>query len=379
MHSYDVVVVGAGVIGLACGWRLSQRGLKTAVVERGFANEGASRVATGMIAPVSEAYFGEEALLRLGLASTTQYPQFIAELQEVSTTDPLFAKPGTLALAGNADEAAELERMFAFRRRLDLPAWHLRPSAVRQFEPALAPRLRAALSIPDEHIVDPQCLLQALTEAFRSTGGTLVTNTEVDRILTTGNRVTGIYTSDQQTVETVHVVLAAGCWSSQITGIPDHSFVPLRPIKGQLLVLKDARGAGLIKHVLRMPESYLAPRGDGRYILGATTEEQGFDRRVTVGAVFQLLRDAEYYLPDLVELEIVRIVTGLRPVTPDSRTVIGTAKLEGLIWASGHYRSGILLAPITAEAVSKVVAGEQLSPLIQQFTPSRFSNQEVHL
>jgi glycine oxidase len=260
------------------------------------------------------------------------------------------------------------------RRQLDLAVERLIPSAARGLEPALAPMVRLGLEVPDDHAIDPRALMGALASALRRAGGELRAGAEVASVEVSSERVDGVVLADGERVATDHLVLAAGSWCAQLAGIPEEARVPVHPVKGQIMRLRDPGGQGLLSRVLRMSGGYLVPRGDGRYVLGATMEERGFDTTVTAGAVFELLRDAIELVPALDELVIEEISAGLRPATPDSAPAIGPTDLPGLVWATGHYRNGILLAPITADIVAGVLSGEETPELAAPFQPQRFTD-----
>jgi glycine oxidase len=369
--SFDVAVVGAGVIGLAIGWRAAQRGLSVVVLERG--DEPArqtSAVAAGMLAPISETLPTELPLMRLGLDSVQKYPEFIAELNEATGMDTGYLRCGTLLLARDGDEAESLARELALRESLGLAAHRLRASEARRLEPGLAPTLRLALDVPDDHAIDPRKLTAALVHGLVAAGGELRTNAPVAELTTTDGRVTGARTEAGERVAAEQVVVAAGPWSSSLDGVPDGASVPVHPVKGQILRLHDPGGPGLLTRVVRFTGGYLVPRGDGRYVLGATMEERGFDTTVTAGAVFELLRDAFELVPSVTELVIDELSAGLRPATPDNLPALGPGALPGLHWATGHFRHGILLTPITAEIVVGGLIGE---PTPDEFAPGRFA------
>ncbi|HXD63668.1 MAG TPA: glycine oxidase ThiO [Solirubrobacteraceae bacterium] len=370
----DVVIIGGGVIGLSVAWRAAQRGLGAVVLERGAAGHGTSRYAAGMLAPVAEVTPGEEPLLELGLRSARLYPRFIAELVEAAGVSSVgHTTAGTLLVARDADEAEALERELALRHRLDLPVERLRPSEARRREPALAPALRLALDVPGDHAVDPRMLLPALVAAVRAAGGDVCEHAATAGVALTGGRIRGVVLEDGTTVRTEQVVVAAGVWSPRLSGLPEADRIPVRPVKGQIMRLHDPAGPGLLQRVIRMGPTYITPRGDGRYVLGATSEERGFDTTVTAGAAFELLRDAAELVPGVSELILDEFAAGLRPGTPDNLPVIGPGSVDGLHWATGHRRGGILLAPVTAELVAGVLAGEAMPAFAGAFAPGRFA------
>jgi len=370
----QVLVIGGGVIGLTVAWRAAQHGLSTCVVERASLGGGASHVAAGMLAPVSEAEFGEAAAhqLELGLASARLWPAFAEELLDATGLEVGLRETGTLVLARDADEAMALERELDHRRRLDLDVHPLTPSSARRLEPALAPSLRAALSIPEDHSVDPRSLTAALGAAAQGAGARLWTETTVASLTHRDGCVTGVLLADGRQLPAESVVVAAGAWSGALEGLPADVGVPVRPVKGQILRLRDPAGEGLVERVLRFEGGYLVPRAHGRYVLGATVEEMGFDRRVTVGGMLELLREAQTLVPGLAELEIEEAQAGLRPGTPDNAPIIGPGGLEGLMWATGHHRNGILLAPLTGQLVADLLVGAAPGPLSEVVSPRRF-------
>jgi len=372
---FDVAVIGAGVIGLAVAWRAAQRHLNVVVLERAAqVGTGTTPIAAGMIAPISEAIASEQPLMRLGLASARAYPEFVAELEESSGLDPGFLSCGTLFGARDADEAEALTRELALRERLGLPARRLLASEARRLEPALTPTLRLALEIPDDHAIDPRRLTPALGQAARAAGAEVRLNAPVSGVMIERDRVTGVELADGERVRAGHVVVASGVWSDTVGGLPDDARVPIHPVKGQILRLHDPNGPGLLTHALRMTGAYLVPRGDGRYVLGATMEERGFDTSVTAGGVFELLRNAFELLPSITELVIDEVAAGLRPATPDNAPAIGPGALGGLHWATGHFRHGILLTPITAQIVlAGLTGGDPGFAAARDFAPTRFA------
>jgi glycine oxidase len=380
--SADLLVIGGGVIGLSVAWRARERGMAVTVLERETIGCGTSRVAAGMLAPVAEAEFGEAArrVLDLGLRSADMWPAFAHELQAAAGQQIGFLATGTLLLARDGDEARELERQIAFRDSLGLATKRLRASEAREREPALAPTVRLALEAPDDHSVDPRLVLAALRIACESAGVQLREHAPVARIEVdaAGQRVTGVTLgrtgegADGELLAAEHVVIASGAWSGQIEGIAER--VPVRPVRGQLLRLRDPGGPGLLRSVVRFDGGYLVPRADGRYVLGATVEERGYDVQPDAGGVYELLREAIEVVPGVRELKIEELCVGLRPGTPDNAPAIGRGALDGLTWATGHHRNGILLAPLTARLVVQLLAGERPDDaLLDACDPRRFA------
>ena len=366
--SYDAVVVGAGIIGLACAWRAAQRGLSVVVLERDEPGSGASGVAAGMLAPVTEADFGDERLLRANLESRALWPAFAAELEELTGLAVGYRESGALVVAADRDDAEELKRLHALQRSLGLDTEWLLPSACRREEPGLSPRVAGGILAPADGQADPRATVGALAAALELAGGELVSGVEVVGLETRAGRVTGVRTAGGR-VATERVVIAAGCWSGE--GLETGGPLPaVRPVKGQLVELRARAGRPApADRIVRSPRCYLLSRHDGRVVLGATVEEQGFDASVTADGVYRLLEAAWELLPDVSELELVGARAGLRPGTPDNEPVIGPGEPEGLVWATGHYRNGVLLAPLTADAVAALVAGGEPPKSVAGFAP----------
>jgi glycine oxidase len=358
-NKVDVAVVGGGIIGLASAWRARQAGLSVTLLERHGAGEATSHVAAGMLAPVAEVEFGEAGrrVLDLGLRSAELWPRFAADLEEAAGIEVGLRRTGTLVVARDADEARELERQIAFRDSLALSTERLLPSAARALEPALTPTVRLAFAAPDDHSVDPRAVLLALRLACENTGVDLRDRADVAAVECDHEKVTGLRLREGEALHAGQVVMAAGAWTSTVE-LPAGMSVQVRPVKGQILRLRDPAGPGLLNGVVRFHGGYLVPRGDGRYVLGATMEERGEDLHPTAGGVYELLRDAHELVPGVEELQIEELNVGLRPSTPDNAPVIGPGALEGLVWATGHHRNGILLAPLTAELVTKALAAQ---------------------
>jgi glycine oxidase len=366
-HAYedrhDVAVLGGGAIGLAVAWRARQRGLSVVLVDKGDLGRGASHVAAGMLAPVAEADPGERALLELGLRSARGWQAFAQELEDVSGKAVGYRTSGTLVVARDRDEAEALERELELRERLGLRVERLLPSAARRLEPALAPSLRAAFLAPDDHTADPRRLTAALAVAAARAGVEYRVGQEVSAVMP-GE---GIEIEGRQTVLAERIVVCGGAWSGGIPGVPA---IPVRPVKGQTLRLRSRPGeAPLLDRPVRYEGGYLVPREDGSLVVGATVEEQGFDTALTAGGLYELLRDAIELVPGVLELEVTETIAGLRPGTPDNAPLLG--ELDGVLFATGHHRSGVLLAPVTAELVAAyLLEGEPFDPA---FAPGRFA------
>jgi glycine oxidase len=346
------------VIGLACAWRTAQRGARVAVLERDEPAAGATRVAAGMLAPVGELAFGEPELLEMTLASARLYPDFVAELEAATGESTGYARQGALHIALDRDEAAELRRVHDLQRSLGLEAEWLPPRRCRDLEPGLTPSFNGGVHAPGEASVDPRALTRALLSALGATGGEVRTGTEVVAGIFDSERLAGVRTAAGEELRAEAVVLATGAWSGRAEWLPEHARPPVRPVKGQVVELRSRDGSPPCERIIASERVYLVPRPDGRLIAGATSEEQGFDTTVTAGGVHELLREAYRLLPDVAEMELADTMAGLRPGTPDNLPIVGPGAIDGLVLATGHYRNGILLAPLTAEAVAAQLAGE---------------------
>ena len=362
--SYDVVVVGGGVIGLSCAWRLARRGARVTVVERSQPPAGATRVAAGMLAPVGELAFGEPQLLKLNLEAAELYPGFVAELEEASGVSTGYAREGALHVALDRDEAAGLRRIHELQRSLQLGAEWLPPRRCRELEPGLTPSLNGGVHAPREGSVDPRALAEALMAALRAEGVELRTGTEVAAAILDGERIAGVRTEAGEELRSGAVVLASGAWSARAEWLPEAGRPPVRPVKGQVVELRPREGEAPCRRIVASERVYLVPRPDGRMIAGATVEEQGYDTTVTAGGVHELLREAYRLLPEVAEMELVGAAAGLRPGTPDNLPLTGPSPLDGLLWATGHFRNGILLAPLTANAIADELTNQPARSLL---------------
>ena len=370
----DAVIVGGGTIGLACAWRAARRGLRVRVLERDEPGAGATHVAAGMLAPVGEANWGEDAIVGMSAASARDWPRFAEELRRDSGLETGYEPRGALHVALDRDEAEELRRRFELMSSLDLGVEWLRPSECRELEAGLSPSCAAGVHLPGEAAVDPRLLVPALVAALEEAGGQVLAPTEVVDAIFEQDRVAGVVTSEGREHRADRVVLATGAWSGAGSWLPPSARPPVRPVKGQLLVLRGSPEQVVTERVVTTERVYLVPRTDGRLVVGATVEERGFDLQVTAGGVHELLREAYRTLPDVAELELAEMLAGLRPGTPDNVPLIGPGALDGLVLATGHYRNGILLTPITAEAVAAMLAGDPVPADVQAAHPGRFED-----
>jgi glycine oxidase len=407
-RDFDAVFIGGGVIGLSCAWRAAQAGARVAVLDRAEPPAGATQVAAGMLAPVGELAFGEPELLEMTLASAQLYPRFVAELEAASGASTGYAHQGALHIALDRDEAAELRRVHDLQRSLGLEAEWLPPRRCRELEPGLTPSFNGGVHAPGEAAVDPRALTGALLAALAEAGGELRSAADEqlrlgaaggDRVgkqsasevvsrekrvgepganevvggIFEGDRLVGVRTATGEELRAASTVLATGAWAGQAEWLPEAARPPVRPVKGQIVELRSRDGAAPCERIVASERVYLVPRPDGRLIVGATSEEQGFDTAVTAGGVHELLREAYRLLPDVAEMELVDSMAGLRPGTPDNLPLIGPGAIDGLVLATGHYRNGILLAPLTADAIAALLAGGQLPEAVAPAHPARMT------
>ncbi|GAA1993452.1 glycine oxidase ThiO [Catenulispora subtropica] len=375
--SPDVLIIGGGLIGLATAWRAAVRGLSVTLCDPAPGTH-ASYAAAGMLTPVTELHYGEETLLGLNLASARRYPEFVAELREASGgADPGYRASGTLAVAFDADDRAVLADLHTFQRSLDLKAEWLSGSEARRLEPMLAPGVRGGLLVEGDHQVDNRMLLAALFAALEREPKVRIVRARVAELTVAGDRAAGAVLDDGTAIAAGQTVLAAGCWSGRIRGVPQEAVPPVRPVKGQILRLAVPEVyrpflTHTVRGVVRSNHAYLVPRAHGELVLGATTEEQDYDTAVTAGGVYELLRDARALIPGITELPLVETRAALRPGSPDNAPVIGPTALPGLLAATGHYRHGVLLTPATADAVAEILATGEIPDVVAPFSPLRF-------
>jgi glycine oxidase len=372
-----VAIIGAGVAGLGVGWRLARSGCAVTVFERGEAGRGATFAAAGMLAAGLEAEPGEECLLTLNLESQRLWPAFRDELEAAAGMTIGYRAEGTLAVALTRDDVERLRFSFEFQRRLGVELAWLSGAEARRLEPHLRPGTAGAVLCRNDHQVESRQLALALKAAFERAGGELREQAEVDALDVEGSSAKGVIAAGERHRADV-VVLAAGAWSAGIEGLPAIARPPVRPVKGQMLALRMEAGRALLEHVLWAPKGYLVPKDDGRLIVGGTVEERGFDASLTAGGVLALLEAAWRAVPAIEELAIDEIWTGFRPTSRDDAPILGPTPIDGLVLATGHHRNGILLAPLTAQAVSEAILSGQIPDSIAGFTIDRFAARDPH-
>lgn len=376
--SVDVAVVGCGIIGAAVAWRLSQLGLTVTCLDPA-PGDGATYAAAGMLADVTEADFGEDHLTALNVASAREWPSFAAELADATGADLAFRRTGTLTVAYDSGDRQQLRRLLSLRRDLGLPIEEIAVDDARRMEPLLGPRLAGATWTPDEHQVDPRRVHAALLAALADRGVAIVRRRVAELSLTPSGGVDGVVDDHGTRHPAGSVVLAAGWASRELArALPGLAGVPTRPVKGQVLRLDaSARPEFTLGRVVRgfvqARPVYLVPRPGGEVVVGATSEEQPDDRQVTAGGTFAVLRDARALVPGIDELPLTELTARARPGSPDNLPLIGESGIPGLLLATGHYRNGILLAPLTASALAARYGAGTVPEWAAAADPRRFA------
>ena len=377
-HHADVVVIGAGVIGLSIGWRLARRGLSVAVVDAGLAGGGTSAAATGMLAASAEHEPGGGPLLELARESLALWPALRREVETESGLSIDYRDEGTLIVAIGRDEVDRLRFRHKMQRDAGLDARWLSGAAVLALEPGLRPNIAAGVLCPGDHQVDPGSTLRALTAAFLGQGGHLVESTPVERLEWEGGRITGIATS-AGICRAGTVVVASGAAIASGGLLPEEIHVPVRPLKGQSMALRSRPALGRIaalpvEHVVWTSEIHIAPKADGRMIVGATMEEAGFDASVTAGGLYALLEGVRRVLPGAEDMAVEAAWAGFRPTSEDDAPILGQTIVRGLVLAAGHHRNGYLLAPVTAQAIEDLVIDGVIRGAASGFGLGRFED-----
>jgi len=365
-----IVIIGAGTVGLSIGWRLARQGAEVVIFERDVAGRATSWLAAGMLAPDAEIGFEELELYRLNRESARRWPRFVEELEIDSGMSVDFRTDGTLILADDRDAAEALRRRYQFMKELGLSVEWLTGTEALDLEPFIAPNLAAAVHSPRDYQVDNRLLVDALAVSFRQAGGELREHAPV-RSIAPDAATPHVILEDGERVAGSAVVVAAGAWSRSIDGLRGGERPPIRPVKGQMLELLIEPPFDL-RHVIRGPDAYLAPKSNGRLLVGATSEEMGFDERVTAGGLYHLLENAWEVVPGIYDLPVVDSWAGLRPASRDHLPIIGYGEAPGVVMATGFFRHGILLTPVTSEEIARLLLENETSDWIEPFSPMRF-------
>jgi glycine oxidase len=356
VKTWDIIVVGGGIIGLSLSLGLRKRGLKVLVVEKGEPGREASYAAAGMLADCPQEI--PAALQTLATASANLYPEFVHELQDESGVDVDLRDQGTVFFPSPQHNSSS----FYLESESRLPA------VLSELEPALAASERPAVYLK-ERSVDPRALVTAALKAARHREVDIVSGSPVEEILISQKRVTGVRTAKTAYMAPI-VINCAGAWAGQLGPYS----LPTRPVKGQIFTVV---GEHILHHVIRAPEVYLVPRTDGRIVIGATVEESGFDKRVDTDAIQRLHQAAIALVPASSELKIHDAWAGLRPATPDGLPILGATETNGYFAATGHFRDGILLTPVTAHVMAQIITGEQPDYDLSAFSPLRFKSEHL--
>ncbi len=366
-NSADVVIVGGGVIGLTIARALALRGVRdVCLIDRAELGSEASFAAAGMLAPQVEAD-GHDDFFALACRSRDLYPAFAAALRDETGIDVELDTTGTLYLALNEHDQADIEKRFYWQTQAGLPVELLNATAARELEASISTRTRGALFFPKDIQVENRRLLNALASSVSKLGVTTVTQTNVVSLITSGGRIRGVQT-DRGAINCATVVIAAGTWSSFIQHAP---LAPIEPVRGQMICLEAK--PQLARHVIFSPRGYIVPRHDGRLLAGSTSEHAGFAKSVTAGGISYILANAQEIAPNIADLQVIDMWSGLRPCSTDGLPVLGPCdEIDGLFYATGHYRNGILLAPVTGELISAAIIEGRTSPLLTPFRAARF-------
>jgi len=369
MTSSPILIIGAGAMGLSIGWQLARRGRETVIYERGEAGRGTTWLSAGMLAPDTELGFEEVEFYGLTRESARRWPDFAAELESASGIDVDLRTDGTLIVADDRVAAEALRRRYEFMRETGLEVRWLTGAEALELEPFVAPRLAAAVHSPQDYQVDNRLLVEALKAAFLAAGGVLHEHSPV-RTVKPDEIAPSIVLEDGERVAGSAIIIAAGVWSRDVEGMVDRP--PVRPVKGQMVELHMEAPFGLV-HVVRGPQAYVVPKSSGRLLVGATSEEMGFDVRVTAGGLYRLLEGGWEIVPGIYDLPVRDMWAGLRPASRDHLPILGPSSAPGIVMATGLFRHGILLTPIVAEEMARSVAEGAISEWLAPFSPLRFA------
>jgi len=367
MKHLDVAIAGGGLIGSAIALELAQAGLSVGVFEKGEPGREASWASAGILSPAPEAP-GMIPIVPLAKASMDLYPGFVANVEEMSGQSVGFRPFGTMDALFSRDATRDLSTLIALHHGLGLRAEPLRPEEARELEPALSPEVEAAALRPEEASVDNRALTRAVLLAAQKSGAEIFPNHDAEAIWREKGRCAGLKLRDEN-VSAKWTIIAAGCFSANIKGVA--AYAPVRPAKGQMVSMRADELK--IERVLWSEKIYIVPRNDGRILAGASVEYVGFDKHVTAGAVEKILSDAIELVPGLANARIEETWAGLRPDSPDHLPILGPTDLDGLLMATGHFRSGVLLTPVTARLMREWITQQWVSVDWERLSPMRFA------
>lgn len=366
-----VLIVGAGAIGLSIGWELARNGVPVRLFDRDTPGRAASWKAGGMLAPNAELQFEEPELYELNRESLRRWPDFVEALETDTGIDLGFRTEGTLTVAPDEDRAAAMDRVYRFQQKVGAAATRLSGAEARAREPFLAPHVAGAVYTEDAQI-DNRALIRALRNGVQAHGGALHADTPVEAIRPDSEQPV-VVTAENEQIYGQTVIVAAGAWSRRLNGLDGAVRPPVRPVRGQVLELETTRTFDL-RHVVRGPDAYLVPKAEDRLVVGATSEEKGFEQEVTAGGLYELLEGAIEVVPGIRDLPVQTLDVGFRPGTRDNRPLLGPSGAPGVLYATGHYRHGILLTPVTAQEVARLVQTGASSEWLEPFLPTRFAD-----
>ncbi len=366
-----VLIIGAGTIGLSIGWELARSGTPVRIFERDEPGRAATWKAGGMLTPDAELQFEEPELYQLNHESLRRWPSFVETLEADTGIDLGFRTEGTLTVAPDEDSAAAMERVYRFQKEVGADVERLTGAEARDREPFLAPHVAGAVYTDDAQ-VNNRALVRALVNGIQKYEGTIHSSAPVKAVAPDATSP-AIITNTGERIEGQQIVVAAGAWSRQIEGLDEAVLPPVRPVKGQIIELVS-RPTFDLRHVIRGPDAYLVPKADDRLLVGATSEEKGFKKDVTADGLYTLLEGALELVPGIRELSIQNLGVGLRPGTRDNAPLLGPSGTPGVTYATGHYRHGILLTPVTAQEIAKLVQTGTSSEWLEPFLPSRFAD-----
>jgi glycine oxidase len=376
VRTYDIAIIGGGIIGVSIAFELAAEKLNVIVVDRKEPGREASWAAAGMLSPASESAH-DLPLVPFACESLRLYPQFIEAIESVSGKRTNYARDGALEVFLSADAERECDERLSGLRGIGDGVERITGAAARQMDRAISASIRAALWIPGEGTVEPRLLMDALLTAARNRGVEIRAGCGVTGLIQQGDHSTALIAGGEKIVAQ-HVVLAAGCFSGEIVNDSwlKH-LAPTRPVRGQMMAFRPNREAPGVRRVTRSNHGYLVPRADGRIVAGSTVEEAGFDELVTAAGLTKILQSALAICPELGDAEVIETWAGLRPGTPDDLPILGPADREGLWIATGHYRNGILLAAATANLFRNWIVRANPGIDVAAFSPSRFARQET--
>jgi glycine oxidase len=375
VKTFHVAVIGGGVIGLSSAFELASANLRVAVLDSQEPGRGASWAAAGMLSPAPDSP-RDIPLVPLAKESLRLYPEFVAAIEEASGKQTGYTREGALEIFFGKQAGTQLSGLVSLHRELGLGTEPIAMDAARGWERLISPVARAAAWLPAEGMVDPRELTSAVLAAAKNRGVEIWPQRRVTALLLERDKCQGVI-AENETIGAERVIIAAGYSSNEITIGHDllARYAPTRPVRGQIVALR-LPGAGL-RRVVRSKNGYLVPRKDGRIIAGSTIEEAGSEKRVTLAGIRKILDGTLELVPDLARAEVLEMWSGLRPGTPDDLPIIGPTEIDGLLIATGHYRNGVLLAPVTARLISDLILRGRTSLDAETFSPLRFSNRQV--